>query len=208
MRSFPVALIILLVCVLLVGGCTTSDSNIQAEQSNIVPTQNQTTISTPIPTFATQPTIETQTSEATLRPTASPSLSEEVILDEGTSVYSGFYKIYELKKLLPDDGVLYPGDSFKVEMSSDQPVNILVVKDNELSTFKSGSITWDSNNNEWKYPARLEPVVKYDEITRKNFEFEIESIGKYSVCFDGRMSENDVFVVNDAAKIDVKITKL
>lgn len=199
----------LVVCVVLIAGCTSSGSDAQVEQMNgvpsEVPTQNSTPISTPTPTVvATQTVTETPTPEITVTPT----VTEEVILDEGIVIYPGTYKIQKFEDILPDGGFLYPGDSFNVEISSEEPVNILFFRDNNMEYLDSGSITWDPYNYEWKYDARLEPVVKFDQITRKNFDMTIEELGKYSLCIDGRVSENDLTVANDAIKLDIKVIKL
>ena len=202
-------IMVLVVCVVLIAGCTSSGSNVQVEQMNgvpsEVPTPSSTTISTPTPTMmATQPIPETQIPETTVTPT----VTEEVILDEGVVVYPGTYKIFKFEELLPDGGFLYPDDSFKVEISSENPVNILFFRDINMEYFDSNSITWDPSNYEWKYDARLDPVVKFDQVTRKKFDITINKLGKYSLCIDGRVSENDLTVANDAIELDVKVIKL
>ncbi|KDE55934.1 hypothetical protein EI28_03350 [Methanoculleus sp. MH98A] len=103
---------------------------------------------------------------------------------------------------------LYPGERYEVNIESDQPINVLIVRDNVMSLFKTNPPEWSTNDNEWKYYPGVEPVVQFDEVTRKTFVLTVPELGRYSLLLDGRMSPQGVFVINDAAIVDYVIKKL
>ena len=199
------ALVVLVVALLLACGCTgtTSEEQGAVEAPTAAPTETAppSTQATTIQTTAPTPT----PTEAVLAPTAEP--AREVIVDEGTAVYAGYWKQISFTN---DLGVeyLYPEERYEIRIESSQPINVLIARDNVVSLFKTNAPEWDLNKNGWKYAPGVDPVLQFDEVTRKTFVLTVPELGRYSLLLDGRMSPQGVFVINDAASVDYVITKL
>ncbi len=196
-------LTVLVVALLLVCGCTgtTSDEKGAAAAPTAAPTETlpPSTQATTIQTTAPTPT------EAAPAPTAEP--SRTVLADEGTAVYAGYWKQISFTNDLGVD-YLYPEERYEIRIESSQPINVLIVRDNVVSLFKTNPPEWSTNDNKWKYYPGVEPVLQFDEVTRKTFVLTAPELGRYSLLLDGRMSPQGVFVINDAASVDYVITKL
>ncbi len=198
-----------LIALILVCGCTgttsTPDTTTAADASGAQGnTPAPTETPAPEPTETQQETTATPTAAATSQP-AEP--TRTVLTDEGTAVYAGSWKQVSFTDDLGID-YLYAGEQYEIEIKSSQPINVLFVKDPGVPLFKSNAPVWDTNTNRWKYASGTSPVAQYDEVTRKTFVATVPTIGKYSLLLDGRMSPNGVLVVNDAASVDVVITKI
>lgn len=211
MRYITLSLIVLGICILSVAGCTTSGSDTYASPTPDAVSIDPTPALTAPPSSAPMsPVTVVQAPQKREAPTEKPvpTVLETVIFDEGTVVYSGTYKFFAFEDILPDDGFLYPDDRFRIEIASEEPVNVLFFKDKNIPIFMSEPIYWNTIENEWKYPSGIEPLAQYEEVIRKTFNVEVLSIGKYSLCLDGRIAENDLTIANDAFSVDVKITKI
>lgn len=201
----PFALAVLVVALLLACGCTGTTT----EEKGAVAAPTATVTETALPTAqvtTSQTTAPTSLpTEAAPAPTAEP--SRTVIADEGTAVYAGYWKQISFTD---DLGVeyLYPGERYEIRIESDQPINVLIARDNVASLFRTNPPEWDLNKNGWKYAPGVDPVLQFDEVTRKTFVLTVPQLGRYSLLLDGRMTTKDVFVINDAAKVDYVITKL
>lgn len=200
------ALFVLVVALLFACGCTGTPSEetgaVAAPTAAPTETAPPSTQATTIQTTAPTPT----PTEAAPTPTAEEP-SRTVLADEGTAVYAGYWKQISFTN---DLGVeyLYPEERYEIRIESSQPINVLIVRDNVVSLFKTNSPEWSANDNKWKYYPGVEPVVQFDEVTRKTFVLTAPELGRYSLLLDGRMSPQGVFVINDAASVDYVITKL
>lgn len=197
----------ILIALILVCGCTGTTS----EKTGAEAAPTSAPSDTPQPTAA----VETQTEPpqqptVTTVETTTPHATEPsrtVLADEGSAVYAGSWKQISFTD---DLGVefLYPNERYEISIKSSQPINVLVLKDPNVPLFKTNSPVWDGNGNKWKYDSGVDPVVQFDEITRKTFTMSVPGVGRYSLLLDGRMSPNGVLVINDAASVEVMITKL
>ena len=196
------AIILVLTC-----GCTGTSKGSTDVQTEITP-QTETP-STTVPTTAVPSvpqTIQTVPEpEETVQETAT-TISPRVVVDEGTAVYAGDYKVYDLCKETGDD-FQYPGDTFSFELQSDKPLNILILKgEDEVGACETSFANWKGDTREWDY-VKCSPYLQYDEITKKKFEYTVEKIGKYYLFLDGRVMPNDMTVMSDTARVDIKIVK-
>lgn len=199
------ALAVLVVALLLACGCTGTTN--EEKGAVAAPTATATE---PAPPSAQATTIQTTAptptpTEAVPTPTAEP--SRTVLADEGTAVYAGYWKQISFTNDLGVD-YLYPEERYEIRIESDQPINVLIARDNVVSLFKTNVPEWDLNKNGWKYAPGVDPVLQFDEVTRKTIVLTVPELGRYSLLLDGRMSPQGVFVINDAATVDYVITKL
>lgn len=199
------ALVVLVVALLLACGCTGTTTEekgaVAAPTATVTETALPTAQATTIQTAAPTPT----PTGAAPTPTAEP--SRTVLADEGTAVYAGYWKQISFTDDLGLE-YLYPGERYEIRIESSQPINVLIARDNVVSLFKTNAPEWSTNNNGWKYAPGVDPVLQFDEVTRKTFVLTVPELGRYSLLLDGRMSPQGVFVINDAASVDYVITKL
>lgn len=217
MRTYLSIIGVLLVFSLVFAtGCTTTPQP-AADENQTTPVETtevpQTTAATnatgPVanmtdPAIATTAPTPAQTTEPAVSPTPAP--QPEVIIDEGTAVYAGGYKVYDLCK---EEGVEFqqPGDHYTIEIRAENLLNILILKsEDNVGHCEDHGPTWDHEEREWDY-GTADPVFQYDEVTKKTLEYTVEKVGKYYLFLDGRIMPDDVTVVGDSSTIDIKVTK-
>ncbi|MDD5189136.1 MAG: hypothetical protein PHF57_13100, partial [Methanoregula sp.] len=119
------------------------------------------------------------------------------IIDDKFAIYSEFragYKEYPLE----DYGLNYlnAGDTFKLSIDSEKPVNVFVLSSNDEPLFDSIRPIWEiqaaKGNKESEYGytyAGISPLVKEDKVTKKDIVFTVKTTGKYVVMIDQRFAD-------------------
>ncbi|WP_209630382.1 hypothetical protein [Methanofollis sp. W23] len=203
--------VLLVFCLVFATGCTTTpqpaadDGQTTPAETTAVPTQttaaatNATGPATNMTGPAAAATPE-PTPALTTAPTAvtTPAPQPEVIIDEGTAVYAGSHKVYDLCEE-EDVEFQYPGDHYTIEIRSDDMINILLLK-------SSDKVSLCSKHGPWNYDA-ADPMFQYEEITKKKIEYTIEKVGKYYLYLDGRIIPDDINIIGDSSPVDIKVTK-
>ncbi|MFA4877784.1 MAG: hypothetical protein WC586_10245 [Methanoregula sp.] len=119
------------------------------------------------------------------------------IIDDTFAVYDAYrdgYKVYPLE----DYGLMYqnPGDTFRLSVDSEKPVNVLVLNSGELSQFDGITPVYEMQPEKGDKEAHygytytgISPLVKEDKVTRKDFVFTIKKTGKYYIVLDQRFAD-------------------
>ncbi len=189
---FVPCVLITLVCLC---GCTSTAPAGQSATSAPLATQTQS-----VPVTAASVALTTVT-------------SERIIIDEKINQKSGYESTFQ-KYAFEDYGFqyLYPGDSFKVSINSDKPVNVLVIdKDDEIK-FMTADPEWSTilKKDQWDY-SPLVPTFSQSNVLRKDMTFTIKDKSKYFLIIDPRFSSSQDGwrgTQHDEVNTEVKVIKL
>ena len=143
---------------------------------------------------------------------ASPQ-AQRTVLDERIILMSGYQTTYQ-KYAFEDYGYqyLYPGDTFRISVNSNKPVNVLVIdKDDELK-FPSVEPEWNTvlKKDQWDY-SPLVPTFSQSNVVRKDMTFKIEDKSSYFIIIDPRFASDQAgwkTSKHDEVHVDVVVTKL
>jgi hypothetical protein len=136
-----------------------------------------------------------------------------VIIDERINLMSGYQTTYE-KFAFEDYGsqYLYPGDSYRISVNSDRPVNVLVIdKDDEIK-FPSVEPEWNTvlKKDQWDY-SPLVPVFSQSNVLRKDMILSIKDKGSYFIIIDPRFASDQggwKGSRHDEVHVDVIVAKM
>lgn len=188
-RQYGLFIALLIVGCVCISGCTGTAP------------QATTTPATPAPT-----TPGTTVSTATTIPA-------RLVFDDVISLKSGYKDTYQ-KYAFEDYGFqyLYPGDSFKVSVTADKPVNVLVIdKDDEIK-FPSATPEWNTvlKKDQWDY-SPLVPAFVQSNVQKKDMVFTIKDKSMYFLVIDPRFSSSQEGwrdTVHEEVKVTVKVIKI
>ncbi len=143
---------------------------------------------------------------------ASP-LAQRTVLDERITLMSGYQTTYQ-KYAFEDYGYqyLYPGDTFRISVNSNKPVNVLVIdKDDEIK-FPTIEPEWNTvlKKDQWDYTP-LVPAFSQSNVVRKDMTFKIEDKSSYFIIIDPRFASDQAgwkTSKHDEVHVDVVVTKL
>jgi hypothetical protein len=136
-------------------------------------------------------------------------------IDDKFAVYSGYrdgYKEYPLE----DYGLNYlnAGDTYKISIDSEKPVNVFVLNQNEEIQFDTIKPVWEmqaekgNKGSEYGYTySGLSPLVKEDKVTKKDIIFTVKTTGKYFVMIDQRFADPYAKTIS-FFKGEIKLSKI
>jgi len=138
---------------------------------------------------------------------------QRTVLDERIILMSGYQTTYQ-KYAFEDYGYqyLYPGDTFRISVNSDKPVNVLVIdKDDEIK-FPSVEPEWNTvlKKDQWDY-SPLVPAFSQSNVVRKDMTFKIQDKSSYFIIIDPRFASDQAgwkTSRHDEVHVDIKVTKL
>jgi hypothetical protein len=194
-RIVLVLLVITLAGVIVAAGCagTTPGPAPSSAATGATPP------STPIATTA----VAVQTTTAT---------AGAVIIDERINLQSGYpttWKEYNFENY--GYVYFYPGDSFKISIDSDKPVNVLVIDKGDELKFPAVIPQWNTalKKNQWDY-SPVVPVFTQSNVLRQDMTFTIKDKATYYLIIDPRFSSEQVWQgsKHEEVHVDVKVTKL
>jgi hypothetical protein len=119
------------------------------------------------------------------------------ILNETPAIYSAYrdgFKEFPLE----DFGLeyLHSGDTFRLSVDAEKPVNVFVVGYNDEKKFGSTHPVYElqpvkgDKEPEYGYTyAGITPLVKEDKVIRKDITFTVKETGKYFIIIDQRYSD-------------------
>ncbi|WP_321506803.1 hypothetical protein [uncultured Methanoregula sp.] len=119
------------------------------------------------------------------------------IIDDTFAVYDAYrdgFKVYPLE----DYGLEYqnPGDTFRLSINSEKPVNVLVLNSEEKVQFDGITPVYEMQPEKGDREAHygytytgISPLVKEDKVTRKDITFTIKKTGKYYIIIDQRFAD-------------------
>jgi hypothetical protein len=142
-----------------------------------------------------------------------PPQAQRTVLDERIILMSGYQTTYQ-KYAFEDYGYqyLYPGDTFRISVNSNKPVNVLVIdKDDEIK-FPSVEPEWNTvlKKDQWDYTP-LVPAFSQSNVVRKDMTFKIEDKSSYFIIIDPRFASDQAgwkTSRHDEVHVDVVVTKL
>lgn len=136
-------------------------------------------------------------------------------IDNKFAVYSGYrdgYKEYPLE----DYGLNYlnAGDTYKLSIDSEKPVNVFVLNIKEEMQFDTITPVWEmqaekgNKGSEYGYTySGMSPLVKEDKVTKKDITFTVKTSGKYFVIIDQRFADPYAKTLS-YFKGDIKLSKI
>jgi len=137
------------------------------------------------------------------------------IIDDTSAMYSAYrdgYKVYPLE----DYGLnyLYPGETFKLSVNAEKPVNVFVIDSNDEKKFDGIKPVYElqpakgDKDPQYGYTyAGLSPLVKEDKVIKKDNTFTVKKTGKYLVVIDQRFADPSAKDIS-FFKVDVKLSKI
>ncbi len=176
MKNTRIATLVLFAAMFIAAaGCTISSNSSQAQLGTTPPTQ---TTNAAVPTVpGIQETIKN---------------AGAVLLDESFSMKSGYQTVYK-KYALEDFGYLYlyPGDTLKISVTANKPVNVLVIGKTDEIKFDSIEPVWDTalKQDQWDY-SPLVPAFSQSNVEKKEMTFSIEDKSTYFLIIDPRFSSS------------------
>lgn len=193
-QLIPLIALLVFIGIIVSAGCTTTG-----------PTQgaSQTTGG------ASQITVIATTASSVKSTTAS---SGRIILDERITLMSGYPTQYQ-KYAFEEYGYqyLYPGDTFKVSINSDKPVNVVVVDKGDEMKFPQVIPEWNTvlRKDQWDY-SPVVPAFSQSNVVRKDMTFTIKDKSSYFLIIDPRFSSEQTWEGSrhEDVHVDVKVTKL
>lgn len=192
---FPVVGFILLVGIITASGCT-----------GMIPSGSAT------PTVTPSPSINTPVATTAVAIKTTTVSSGRTIIDERINMLSGYPTTYQ-KYAFEDYGYqyLYPGDTFKVSINSNKPVNIIVVNKDDEIKFPSVIPEWNTilKQNQWDYSPTV-PVFAQSDVLKKDMTFTIKDKRSYFLIIDPRFSSEKTWQgsKHEEVLVDVKVTKI
>jgi uncharacterized protein (DUF1330 family) len=139
--------------------------------------------------------------------------SERIIINEKINQMSGYKTTFQ-KYAFEDYGFqyLYSGDSFKVSINSDKPVNVLVIDKNDEIKFITADPEWSTilKKDQWDY-SPLVPAFSQSNVLRSDMTFTIKDKSMYFLIIDPRFSSSQEGwrgTQHDAVNTEVKVIKL
>lgn len=137
--------------------------------------------------------------------------SGRVVIDERINLMSGYPTAYQ-KYAFEDYGFqyLYPGDTFKISINSDKPVNVVVVNKDDEIKFPAVVPEWNTilKQNQWDY-SPVVPVFAQSDVLKKDLTFTIKDKRSYFLIIDPRFSSEKTWqgTKHEEVHVDVKVTK-
>jgi hypothetical protein len=139
--------------------------------------------------------------------------AQKTILNERIILMSGYQTTYQ-KYAFEDYGYqyLYPGETFRISVNSDKPVNVLVIdKDDEIK-FPSVAPEWNTvlKKDQWDY-SPLVPAFSQSNVLRKDMTFKIQDKGSYFIIIDPRFASDQAgwrTSRHDEVHVDIVVTRL
>jgi hypothetical protein len=125
---------------------------------------------------------------------------------------SGYPTTYQ-KYAFEDYGYqyLYPGDTFKVSINSNKPVNVIVVNKDDEIKFPSVVPEWNTilKQNQWDYSPAV-PVFAQSDVLKKDMTFTIKDKRSYFLFIDPRFSSEKTWQgsKHEEVIVDVKVIKI
>ena len=137
------------------------------------------------------------------------------IIEDTTAIYSAYrdgFKEYPLE----DYGLtyLYSGDTFRLSINAEKPVNVFVLDVNEEEKFDNINPVYEMQaakgdmGSQYGYTYDgISPLVKEDKVVKKDITFTVKKTGKYFIVIDQRFADpysKDISFF----KADVKLSKI
>jgi len=137
------------------------------------------------------------------------------IIEDTTAIYSAYrdgFKEYPLE----DYGLtyLYSGDTFRLSINGEKPVNVFVLDVNEEEKFDNINPVYEMQpakgdmGSQYGYTYDgISPLVKEDNVVKKDITFTVKKTGKYFIVIDQRFADpysKDISFF----KADVKLSKI
>ena len=137
------------------------------------------------------------------------------IIEDTTAIYSAYrdgFKEYPLE----DYGLtyLYSGDTFRLSINAEKPVNVFVLDVNEEEKFDNINPVYEMQpakgdmGSQYGYTYEgISPLVKEDNVVKKDITFTVKKTGKYFIVIDQRFADpysKDISFF----KADVKLSKI
>lgn len=192
--SLMVCLVI--VAILLSAGCTGTAPATPATPSGSSGSSQSSPITTTVQAVAKTTTVS----------------SGRVILDEQPPLMSGYPTVYQ-KYAFEDYGYqyLYPGDTFRIAINSDKPVNVLVIDKADEMKFSNVIPEWNTvlRKDQWDY-SPVVPVFAQSNVLRKEMTFTVKDKSTYFLIIDPRFSSEQTWQGSrhEEVHVGVKVTKL
>ena len=136
-------------------------------------------------------------------------------IDDRFAVYSAYrdgYKEYPLE----DYGLNYlnAGDTFKLSIDAEKPVNVFVLNSDEENKFDTIKPVYEMQSEKgdtgpqygYTYTG-ISPLVKQDKVTKKDITFTVKKTGKYFIIIDQRFADPSSKTIS-FFKGDVKLSKI
>jgi hypothetical protein len=138
--------------------------------------------------------------------------SGRTIIDEKINILSGYQDRYK-KYAFEDYGYeyLYPGDTFRISIDSDKPVNVLIIDKADEIKFPAIEPEWNTalKKDQWDYVG-IVPIQSQSNVLRKEMTATIKNKSKYFLIIDPRFSSDQAGwrgSAHDQVNVDVKVTK-
>ena len=137
------------------------------------------------------------------------------IIEDTAAVYSAYrdaYKEYPLE----DYGLNYlnPGDTFKLSIDAEKPVNVFVINLNDEVRFNGVKPVYEVQSakgdigSQYGYTyAGISPLVKEDKVVKKDITFTVKETGKYFIILDQRFADPYAKDIS-FFKANVKLSKI
>ena len=175
MKKMSIVLLVAIAAVFIaVAGCTVTSE---------APGGRSVT-STPIQQTTAAPTTITEVPKTTA--------AGAVLFEESFNMKSGFQTVYK-KYALEDYGYLYlyPGDRFSLSLTSNKPVNVLVIGKTDEIKFDSVEPVWDTalKQDQWDY-SPLVPAFSQSNVEKKEMTFTIKDRSTYYLIVDPRFASD------------------
>ena len=119
------------------------------------------------------------------------------IIEDTTAIYSAYrdgFKEYPLE----DYGLtyLYSGDTFRLSINAEKPVNVFVLDVNEEEKFDNINPVYEMQaakgdmGSQYGYTYDgISPLVKEDKVVKKDITFTVKKTGKYFIVIDQRFAD-------------------
>ena len=137
------------------------------------------------------------------------------IIEDTTAIYSAYrdgFKEYPLE----DYGLtyLYSGDTFRLSINAEKPVNVFVINLNDEVRFNGVKPVYEVQSakgdigSQYGYTyAGISPLVKEDKVVKKDITFTVKETGKYFIILDQRFADPYAKDIS-FFKVEVKLSKI
>lgn len=109
---------------------------------------------------------------------------------------------------------LNPGERYRMDVSSEKPISVLVVPDIVVGHYVYGEfqpvplttkVTTEFTQRDYMYDRALKIEQS---VFEESFNFEIETIGAYTIVLDGYDGPRDLTIKGDGTKVSVTLYRL